>query len=241
MTGLFREFQESRPLRVAVLASLLWHLVWLFVIFIDVEDPVSKAKLEPKIYFVGPILTDDAFNMILEVKPEFSTTTYRSGDLSSPTLEPQPQEMERPDPGDLVSVPLGQSTWSRLRGKIQGEKPYPQTLFRKKLAVKQLAEPPFPITGSDLKGRALLSVPVFPRIPIRGEALRADPEYELTVSGAGIVTEARLEISSGDPEVDRVLGRYLSQWQFVPLEERLRATSGKGRVRVPLDTAGTSA
>lgn len=235
MIGFFQELQESRPLRTALFASLLWHLVWLFVIFIDVRDPAVKPKLEPKIYFVGPILSDDAFNMILATKPEFSTTTYRSPDgAAAPTLDPRPQTMERAEPGDLVSVPLGQSTWTTLSGHLRDEKPYPEAVFRKKLQV-QIVQKPFPIEGAALAEREMLSVPVFPVLPDFGDASQAEPEFELTVAGTGLVQEVRQLISSGDPEADLVIERYLKQWQFVPLEEGKRDLVEKGRIRIPVD------
>lgn len=235
MIGFFQELQESRPLKTAIFASVLWHLVWLFVIVIDMKDPGTKPKLEPKIYFVGPILSDDAFNMILASKPEFSTTTYRSPGQSAPSLEPQQQEMARPQPGDLVSVPLGRSTWSSLRGQIKEEKPYPEALFRKKLTAGEIVRQPFPIEGEALNARGLLSVPAFPNLPDRGSTPWVDPEYQLTVLGTGIVQEAKLVISSGDPETDRVIERYLKQWQFIPLEEARRGTVETGKVRVSAD------
>lgn len=234
MISFFRELQESRPLRTAIFVSVLWHLVWMFVFVIDVKDPAVKPKLEPKIYFVGPILSDDAFNLILETKPEFSTTVYRSGGQGAPELEPQPQEMERADPGDLVSVPLGRSTWESLWGRLKNEKPYPDVMFRKKLPVDPV-RPPFPIAGETLASRGLLAAPAFPALPDRDGDPRTDPEYELTVNGAGLVQETRQVISSGDPELDRILERYLKQWQFIPLEEARRGVLEKGRVRIPAD------
>lgn len=233
MIGFFRELSESRPLRTAILASLLWHLIWLFVIFIDVSDPPAKPRLDPKIYFVGPILSDDAFNMILASKPEFSTTVYRSEAQTAPGLEPQTQEMERPEPGDLVSVPMGQSTWATLRGHMKDEKPYPETLFQKKLPIS-LISTPFKIEGEELAERGLLSVPTIPRLPDPTLSNTwTDPEFEITVSGLGKVTEAKLTISSGDPQADLVIGRYLQQWQFIPLEESEQARDQKGTVRIP--------
>jgi len=233
-----QELQTSRPLRTALLVSALWHLVWLFVIFIDIESPGAKPRLEPKIYFVGPILTDDAFNMILASKPELSSTVYRSAAETAPGLEPQAQEMERPDPGDLVSVPLGQSTWSALRGRLREEKPYPEAMFRKKLQVA-LIPWPFPIEGTELADRGLLSVPVFPALPDRADALWIDPEYEITVAGTGKVREVRMLISSGDPETDLLIGRYLEQWQFIPLDETRQSLDQRGKVRIPDPAADT--
>lgn len=236
MISFLQELQNSRPLKTAIAVSLLWHLIWLFVITIDMESPGNRPKLEPKIYFVGPILSDAAFNMILAEKPEFSTTVYRGQQSpAAPSLEPQPQAMERAEPGDLVSIPLGQSTWSSLRGHLKSEKPYPEVLFRKKLQPTAVVRPPFPVGNGPLENRSLLSVPAFPELPNRGEVPWVDPEFELTVSGEGIVQEARLAVSSGDPETDRVIERYLKQWQFVPSEESARGSVERGRVRVPAD------
>lgn len=237
MIGLLQELRQSRPLQTAILASFLWHLIWLFVIFIDVKDPAAKPKLEPKIYFVGPILSDDAFNIILETKPELSTTEYRTAEpLSSPSLEPQAQVMERANPGDLVSVPLGQSTWSSLRGRMKDDKPYPDALFRKKLRVDVVPKP-FALDQGPLADRDLLSVPVFPNLPDRGDTPRVDPEFEMSVAGNGLVEEARMVVSSGDPETDLIIERYLRQWQFVPLTEGREGEVETGRVRVPADEA----
>lgn len=216
MSGFGQELIHSRPLRTALMASVLWHLVWLFVIYIDVSDPAPKPKLDPKIYFVGPILSDDAFNMILASKPELSATVYRSASQTAPGLEPQTQEMERPDPGDLVSVPLGQSTWTSLRGHLSEEKPYPEARFRSRLPAA-MSRPPFPVEDGELTERGLLSAPAFPKLSAAEDAHWVNPEFEITVTGGGRVEEARLIISSGDPETDRVIGRYLEQWQFVPL------------------------
>lgn len=231
MSGFIRELGHSRPLRTALLASVLWHLVWLFVIYIDVSDPAPKARLDPKIYFVGPILSDDAFNMILASKPELSTTVYRSAAQTAPGLEPQAQEMERPDPGDLVSVPLGRSTWSTLSGHLRDDKPYPETRFRAKLPAAPL-QSPFPIEGEELAARAFLSAPDFPSLPDVPGASWTDPEFEITVAGPGKVQEARLIVSSGDPETDRVIGRYLEQWQFAPDDGLAPERTRKGTVRI---------
>jgi len=228
------EAVKNRGFQYAIAISVLWHLFWFFAITIDIKAPASKHRPDLKVYFLGPVLSDDAFNMIVALKPELSETSYRAPEDFSQNLEPEMGTLERLSPGDLVSVPLGRATWGALRGVIKAEKPYADTEFYQKFSI-DIVKSPFPIQG-DLKRRDILYLPELPEEPLalnlEEPALIPEAEFELTVSDSGEVTRVENIISSGQPEVDLTWQRYLKKWQFMPQERKAKKGPQKGIVRV---------
>jgi hypothetical protein len=215
-------------------ATLAWHLFWLFVVAVDVGPGPSAAKPAPRIYFLGPVLTDASFNMIIASKPEMSRSVYRPPAGAEEALEPEIETLGRQSPGDLMSVPLGGSAWNALRGVLGGRQPDHELLFREKLPV-ELVKSPYPISGR-LAARGILYLPPAP--PAAADRAGAEgpgpgeAAFELEVDAEGRVRRADNVLSSGDPEADLAWKRYFESWQFMPLAEKGGAPE-TGEVRVP--------
>ena len=231
------ELAKNRGFQYAIAITMLWHFFWFFAVTIDVKTPAAKSRQDFRVHFVGPVLSDDAFNMIVALKPELSQTRYHIPEDFTQNLEPATGSLDRRSPGDLVSVPMGRTTWSALRGTIQGEKPYADTDFYHKFSI-DVAKSPFSVSG-DLKDRDLLYLPDVPKQPLSLKLEQpsgvSDAEFEITVDPSGTVTRVENLISSGDPEADLMWQRYLRKWQFMPLERVGKAPVQKGQVRVTFD------
>ncbi len=217
-------FLKQRGVQYGVAGSVIWHLFWMFAISVTFVSPAIDRKAT-RIHFIGPVLSDDAFNTIVSLKPEVSETFYRSAEtLAGETLEPEIGALGHQSPGDIVSVPTGSAAWNLLRGTLG--RSGSDTPFDEKLQVRIL-ESPYPITGN-LKDRDLFFVPPAPALAA-GEA-----EFELTVDAGGKVASAENIASSGNPETDRAWQSHLKAWQFMPADESAPAKqTGRVRVGVP--------
>jgi len=216
---MFIEVFKNPGYQYAMLASVLWHLFWFFGLAVDVKAPEEKVRPDLKIHFLGPVLSDDAFNMIVATKPELSRTFYKSAETFEEALEPEAGQLDRRQPGDLLSVPLGRTTWGALRGSLPEEKPYAHEEFIDKFSI-DIIESPFPVEG-DLKDRDLFHLPDLPKKapPLSEEMPSAGAaEFRVRVDAEGVVRKIENVISSGDPETDLVWQRYLKKWQFMPLD-----------------------
>ncbi|MFT5206942.1 MAG: hypothetical protein ACI9CF_000685 [Candidatus Omnitrophota bacterium] len=213
------ELFHNRGYRYAVILSLLWHLFWLFFIRVDVDIASKSAKRNMKIYFVGSVLSDDAFNMILKTKPELSQSIYKPTEEMRQSLEPSTGAMMRRMPGDLVSVSVGRNTWNALNGISRDDRLYANRDLYARFPIN-LSESPYPIDG-ELKGRSLLYLP---KEPVRPDNLsdtvltNGRAEYEMEVNPAGDIINIVNRTSSGSPVVDILWQAYIKKWQFFPLK-----------------------
>ena len=212
-------FLREKGFQYAIAGSLLWHFFWLFVVAVNFSGGAVEARKNTRIYFIGPVLSDHAFNVLLSNKPEMSQTIYRTLPEIEETLEPEIENLGRQSPGDAVSVPTGRSSWSHLQGVLRASAPgHHDALFYEKFQA-DIAASPFPVSG-DLQKRDILYLP---DLPLAASAARegapsGEAVFKLTVSADGKVTRAENTVSSGDASLDLVWQKYLEGWQFLPLE-----------------------
>ena len=225
------EIFRNRGFQYAAVGSLLWHAFWLFGVSANFT-PAGAAPKPTRIYFLGPVLTDDSFNMILATKPELSETRYVADAALAQELEPALENLGRQSPGDLVSVPSGGATWNILRGVLESGRARSAPPFAEKFNV-DIAAGPYPVTGA-LAERGLLRVPKPPpslTAPGEEDAGLSEAVFALTVNAQGDVVSADVRASSGSPERDLEWRDYLKKWQFVPLPSYLTSDQ-KGEVRI---------
>lgn len=198
---------------------------------IDVSNPSKANRRDLQINFMGPVLTDDAFNLIVSSKPELSLSEYRTPDSFEQTLEPKGIAMQRYIPDGLMSVSLGRSTWRDLMDSALLDKPDAASDLYKKYEVP-IALTPFPISG----GLAARSLRYFPPVPEKKQKLNeaetaGNLEFELTVNPAGEVSDVKRLSTSGNPVTDAFWLRYLKKWKFAPRQDT--AETDKGIVLIP--------
>lgn len=222
----------NRGMQYAVAGSLLWHLVWLFGISVDLSPSARARERETKIYFLGPVLSDEAFRTMLAAKPEASRTLYRSAEDLGETLEPEIENLGHQSPNDAVSVPRGAAAWKALAGTLRAGGS-PTSVFYDRFEVEILPRP-FKVTG-ELAERDLLFLPELPRRASAAEGMKTgNAVFQITVDAAGKVAAVENEISSGDPASDLAWRRYLKNWQFMPLADPAAAPqTGEVRLGIP--------
>ncbi len=232
---LFADSLRNRGFQIAIACSLSWHAFWLFAVTADFT-PAEPARKPMRIYFLGPVLTDDSFNMLVAGKPELSATHYLAAEESvAQNLEPPLENLGRQQPGDLVSVPSGGATWSILRGVLQTDQVRSAPLFAEKFNV-DIARSPFPISGPIAK-RGLIHVPP-PSLSLASvggdDMMLLEAVFEITVDPKGDVTRVDILSSSGDSGRDVVWQNYLKKWQFFPLDA-FSDGDQKGQIRIRPD------
>lgn len=210
--GLLRE----KGIQYGIAVSALWHIFWIFVIIIDVSNPAKSARRDLQINFMGPVLTDDAFNLIVSSRPEFSLSEYQTPKSFEQALEPKGVAMQRYIPDGLMSVSLGRSTWRDLMASALLDKPDADADMYTKFEIP-IARTPFPISG-ELASRNLR---YFPPVPEKQDGYKASSlagglEFELTVNADGQVSDIKRLSTSGNPVTDAFWLRYLRKWRFAP-------------------------
>ena len=198
------------------------------------------AKARTRIVSLGPVLDDKMFRALIETKPEYSQTFYRRlSDFSSP-VEIQAKTVERYSRGSVVSMPFGKKTWNAIRGLIGGTKASPEHEFISRIKIGYAAESAG-IEG-ELKDRPLLSRPEEPMPPAGSgpSTKNAEATIEFTVDPSGLVNQAQVVVSSGNPELDLLWVRYLKGWQFAPLSLENRAGDQKGKIKFHLSSQGAT-
>lgn len=228
----FSDMLRNRGFQIAITCSLTWHAFWLFAVTATFATP-ERARKPTRIYFLGPVLSDDSFNMLVATKPELSKTRYlASEDSAAESLEPPLESLGRQSPGDLVSVPSGGTTWNLLRGVLGTGETGSVPLFAEKFNV-DIGKSPFPVSGA-LAKRGLINAPPPPlslAAPGDEEGVLLDAVFELTVDAKGDVARVDIVSSSGDPGRDMVWQNYLKKWQFYPLDDFSTADQ-KGQIRI---------
>jgi len=221
-------FVKERGFQYGVAGSVIWHLFWLFAISVSFGTGADKAA-QTRIHFIGPVLTDDAFNTLVAMKPELSETIYRAVDtLSEASLEPEIGALGYQSPGETIGVPTARTAWSILRGALGATPGGRSRLFEDKLPVN-LVENPFPITGQ-LKSRDLFFVPRLPTLAVLNEEA-VEALFEISVDAEGRVVRVENIESSGSPKADLAWQRHLKAWQFMPLDDK-SAPEQTGRIQI---------
>jgi hypothetical protein len=224
----------NRSFLAALVVSVLWHLFWFFVVTVKVQLPAATARSQMRIYFIGPVLNDDAFNLIVQEKPELSKTVYRNPSFEPESLEPSTSAMNRRRPGDLTSVPFGRNSWKSFGGVLSSTKPLAGADFIERFSI-DIAKSPFTIEGA-LKDRGIFTIPPLPKqnVSLNSSDARASEisAFEITVNPAGEVVKITNLISGGDPSLDLEWRRYLKSWEFLPLPDNVEQVDQKGTVHL---------
>lgn len=225
---------RNRGIQYGIAASLLWHSLWIFVIAIDVSDPEHSGRRDIAINFMGPVLTDDAFNLIVSGLPRISDSEYALPDSFGEALEPRKVQMQRYVPNGLNSLSLGRSTWQELSDFVSTDKPIAAMDVAAELQIEGLRSP-FPISGG-LSERKVVNVPLMQNSKSIKENFSEaiDAEYELLVSGSGDVIDVLRRVSSGNPELDNYWIRYLKSWKFESLNG-VDILNQSGIISIPAD------
>jgi hypothetical protein len=234
------EYLKNRGLQVAIVGSFLWHFFWMFVVTVPFQLDGLEKKTHPRIYFLGPVLTDESFNLIVESKPELSQTYYEALERGQGDFEPEIESLERQSPGDMVSIPLGRTTWNTLKGMFHDDKKGPSEFFYEKFPI-EIVENPFPITG-ELKDRGILYLPPTPTLlpaPFHEGGVPSWNEsvFGITVNPECHVVQMENLISAGDPEADLIWKKYLEGWKFMPLDYEF-ATDQTGEIKLQSPLGG---
>jgi len=173
--------------------------------------------------------------LILETKDVLSETVYQALEEASEPLQPEPVELEKPLPRDLVSIPMSRRNRTFLRGVLKAEKKFPLATYQDLLQV-EIIESPYPLSG-ELAGRDLFYLPPEPESEAElqwDESLTRAQEavFEMVVNAQGSVLRVENVVTSGDAESDLRWKEYLLRWQFMPLVEAEAGDETVGRVRV---------
>lgn len=230
-------YLKDKNYQLGILLSIVWHIFWLFVIRVDERADLSSLKHRPQIYFLGPSLSDDAFNMILESRPELSETYYRGHASVRDLLSPPQEVLERPDPGDLISVPSGRLVWTSAQGSVSVPPPIEASQFADKLKSEWLQSPVDFVEG--LRSREVV---YFPELPIFTQSkIGADEEslkdaiFVVEVDSNGQVRDVQIKSSSGHDAVDVAWKAFLQRVEFAPSKEGLNGQIEKGEIALGIN------
>ncbi len=226
---------RERGVIYALAASLVWHFFWFFAITVDITPIEVWTERSTGIHFIGPVLSDEWFELVLESKPAMSQTIYRPYEELAEPLEPERPVLEKDLPRDLVSIPMSQRQRASLQGLLRTEKKFPLSVYEEVLPVPVL-DTPFPLSG-ELRDWHLLYAPeppsdeIFETLEERA-AWHREAVFEMRVNSRGSVTSVENIVSSGHPETDLAWKEYLKRWQFMPMASRAANKEAVGRVRV---------
>jgi hypothetical protein len=201
----------------ALAVSVLWHLLWFFLVTIVVQVPKKKSGNQPVIVSFGPVLDDIIFKTLVETRPEISKAFYRQpADFSSATDVPT-ETVERYSTGDVISVPSGKKFMAALKNLVGGGKISPEGITA--------AENYFEII-TPTNAPAILSRPPAPSAAFVSAA--QPTEIEFLIDAHGKVSDVEVVASSGDSTVDHWWENHLQQWIF----SEVRPSDSKSRLRV---------
>lgn len=189
----------NKELQVALVFSFLWH-AFLFsavsLVFLPESLPLNQ---HPAVAFLGSILRDPLVRgpraergSLLEMP--LGLDTAKSSFLGRPVATPQ-VDKEALSPDDFV-------------GDVDRQKEQVAQSFRQ--------------APGEYSGREVIFQPSFQIYP---EWQQRQPEagsvvLRILVSPEGLVEEVVNVRSSGDPDIDAALARYVRRWHFAPLVEQ---------------------
>jgi len=224
-------FFKNRNLNIALLISISWHLICIFLVTPVLGSGGIKEN-STTISFLGSILGKIA------VVPERSFTLDRvslvqkiermrdvdSGefDLTSPESAPKIIDTE-PDKEKFVS--FGD------RYKAIAFKMHHRRKERSRIKFRDVA-----VTG-EARNRTILYRPALSKILTATSYFSSNYNVNIkfNVSEHGFVERPECVVSSGYPEIDQIAVRYVRMWQFVPYSDG--SESGQeGVVRLNLET-----
>jgi len=207
---------KDRPFNIFLLISLSWHILWISAVAIITVPTGLPVADYTKVYFLGPILEETAFELMLEESGMRVETLYRK-----PLLPKYAFEIEVDTHKDEFAKPafdFDRSLELRFSPKevIREKKLITPYFFKEGLSSFRQV----PAFESPIKRRPVIfrpdKIPAVPRrITADGESFRV--QLEFTVTPEGGVGKVKPVISSGNPQIDMIGMEYLKRWRFAPL------------------------
>lgn len=214
---------------LALAASLVWHLFWIFSVKIFVSAPAVADRSESAVSFIGSILEDSP---VLSVKASSGTASDAElKRLQGLAMLSQDLVVERSglsgnkklasvsDFDILKEMDAKSSADTAVGAKQIPEKPFDKVMVSYKTYTPEIEGP--------AKFREVIYKPELPAYLRWDEGLGVDLdrlgnifsiELKFLVSPEGKVESIERLSSSGHPTVDLVGMRYLKGWQFAPLK-----------------------
>lgn len=208
----------ERPFLAAFAVSVLWHLFWFFSVTVVVSPRHKTDKPKPHLVSLGPVLDDAIFRSLVENRLETTPAYYRPK-LTGPATDLPAESAERHAPGDVVSVPFGESARNALAGLVSGSKAAPEFDVADAFAgLGGSFRPDARFEGPAAERQVLFSPPK-PALPAGMDpaAEFASTRVRFSIDASGAVHSAEIAASSGYPETDLLWLEYLRRFQFAPL------------------------
>jgi len=222
------EVITRHALEIALIASLAWHLFWIFSVKISVSTPVVPVRLESTVSFVGAILeegpvftaagpgvvaqdVDIVRLQDLVMRPEIGASSAVHGGTG--------KLANISDPDILKEIETKSSADAAIVAKQMPEKPFDEIKVSYKTYPAEIEGP--------ARFREVIYKPEHPASLRWDESLGVDFDrlgntfsvgLKFQVSPEGKVESVERLSSSGHPTVDIIAIRYLKEWQFAPLK-----------------------
>lgn len=222
---------SDKSFAVALSLSIAWHLFWFSLVTIGVTPEKGVHRPGSKIVFLGSVLDDKIFRVLMQSKPDLPQGMSRKLSEFTAPIDIGTRTIERVAPGSVVSLPLGKRSKTTARLIITGAKPSAQHESAFQIEMKPVFDTS--IIEGELMGRPLISRPGEPLQPVGMDPAFKDSAVtiDFTVDPSGTVKQAQVSLSSGDPEIDLLWMRYLRGWQFAALGPEKKITDQKGKIR----------
>src|SRR3989338_1705844 len=136
---------RSNGFRYGLILSVLWHLLWLFAVRVDVNAARSPFGVKPSIHFMGAVIDDTFFEVLVKSRPESGRTAYRALETEE-ILEPSPVELTRELPEGIVHTPFVSSSRA-LVGVLGGKRGLADNVLGRTLSFQTL-QSPYPLSGA---------------------------------------------------------------------------------------------
>jgi len=224
---------KDRVFSVSFLVSFLWHAFWIAAVSIITVPTGLKEADYTKVYFLGPILEETAFEMMLDESKVHVETLYRKPVLPGYAFD---VEIESPG-GELLEglSAIGDILISDFAPKnvIREDKIASPHFFREGPSfIEEVSASESPIEGRPVTFRPD-KIPAIPAWISEGRG-SYKIELEFTVSPEGTVKRIKPVVSSGYPQIDMIGMDYLKKWRFTPKREEGKDLDQVGTVEIEL-------
>lgn len=222
------EIITKHAFELALVASLVWHLFWLFSVKISVSAPAVANRPESAVSFIGSILEEaPVFSAKGPGETVPDTALTRLQDLAA-SPEIAGDSGVQGGSGKLVNVSdldvlkeidAKSSADAAVGAKQMPEKPFDEIKVSYKTYPAEIEGP--------ARFREVIYKPELPAYLRWDESLGVDLDrlgnafsvgLRFLVSPEGKVESVERLSSSGHPTVDIIAMRYLKEWQFAPLK-----------------------
>lgn len=226
---------DDRPLKVSLLFSFAWHLICMSVISIAVMPQGLDISNFSRVSFLGPILEETIFDMMLKGEGARAEAIYSAGSAPSRFIDfdIEPEAPKYEISGRTAAAGQAADTFrGSLRNILSGRKKIPRYSLRESVSVRHQKET-FVLEGS-VHNREIFYKPEFPSIKRHIDIQDASFNMELkfVVSPKGRVERVEPVVSSGYADIDLVGMRYMRRWLFVSLRKDQEQVNQWGKIRL---------